>query len=104
VAPLPVATQGKPAPAPERPSSLLEHHTHDLWVQARQPLLFPIDRWGHLPLMPQPMTSQSIAAIVRDHLSGRVRARAPLPLRKPGDREDDPHVRLDTEVDLDPHY
>ncbi|MDO1481810.1 MULTISPECIES: hypothetical protein [Rhodococcus] len=32
VAPLPVATQGKPAPAPGHPSSLLEHHTHDLWA------------------------------------------------------------------------
>ncbi|OOL32263.1 hypothetical protein GQ85_08555, partial [Rhodococcus rhodochrous] len=72
--------------------------------QARQPLLSPIDRWGHLPLMPQPMTAQSITSLVRDHLSGRVPARAPLPLRKQGDRDDDPPVRLETEVDLDPHY
>ncbi|KDE11502.1 hypothetical protein [Rhodococcus aetherivorans] len=72
--------------------------------QARQPLLAPIDRWGHLPLMPQPMTAQSLASLVRDHLSGRARARAPLPLRKQRDRDDDPNVRLDTEIDLDPHY
>ncbi|ETT25602.1 hypothetical protein RAJCM14343_1146 [Rhodococcus aetherivorans] len=72
--------------------------------QARQPLLSPIDRWGHLPLMPQPMTAQSIASIVREHLAGRVRPRTPLPLRKQGDRDDDPHVRLETEIDLDPHY
>ncbi|MGV9734064.1 hypothetical protein ACWDT5_08210 [Rhodococcus aetherivorans] len=72
--------------------------------QACQPLLTPIDRWGHLPLMPQPMTAQSIAAIVRDHLAGRVWARGPLPLRKQGDRDDDSHVRLHTEVELDPHY
>ncbi len=72
--------------------------------QARQPLLTPIDRWGHLPLMPQPMTPQSVAALIRDHLAGRAPARTPLPLRKrPGDR-DDSHVRLDTEVDLDPHF
>jgi len=72
--------------------------------QARQPLLSPIDRWGHLPLMPQPMTAQSIASIVRDHLAGRVRARTPLPPRKQRNRGDDPHVRLDTEIELDPHY
>ncbi|MDO1481578.1 hypothetical protein [Rhodococcus ruber] len=72
--------------------------------QARQPLLTPIDRWGHLPLMPQPMTAQSVAAIVRDQLSGRVRVRTPLPLRKQGDRDDDPLVPLDTEIDLDPYY
>ena len=54
--------------------------------------------------MPQPMTAQSIAALVRDHLAGRAPARTPLPLRKQGDRGDDPHVRFDTEVDLDPHY
>ncbi|MDV6297236.1 MULTISPECIES: hypothetical protein [Rhodococcus] len=72
--------------------------------QARQPLLSPIDRWGHLPLMPQPMTAQSIASLVRDHLAGRVRARAPLPLRKQGKRDAGPHARTETEVDLDPHY
>ncbi|MFF0284270.1 hypothetical protein ACFYSW_28645 [Rhodococcus aetherivorans] len=71
--------------------------------QARQPLLSPIDRWGHLPLMPQPMTAQSITSLVRDHLAGRAPARTPLPLRKQGDR-DDPHVGGETGIDLDPHY
>ncbi|PND53873.1 MULTISPECIES: hypothetical protein [Rhodococcus] len=72
--------------------------------QARQPLLSPIDRWGHLPLIPQPMTAQSVAALVRDHLAGRVPARTPLPLRKPGERDDASHLSLDTEIELDPHY
>ncbi|MGX7730974.1 hypothetical protein G6038_11145 [Rhodococcus sp. 14C212] len=72
--------------------------------QARQPLLTPIDRWGHLPLMPQPMTAQSVAAIVRDHLSGRVRARAPLPLRKQSDRNEGLTAWIESEIDLDPHY
>ncbi|NCL75776.1 hypothetical protein [Rhodococcus sp. YH1] len=72
--------------------------------QACQPLLAPIDRWGHLPLMPQPMTAQSIAALVRDYLSGRVWARAPLPLRKQSDSDGGPTVRIDSEIDLDPHY
>jgi len=31
--------------------------------QAAQPLLSPIDRWGHLPLPAQAMTSQSVAAL-----------------------------------------
>lgn len=72
--------------------------------QARHPLLSPIDRWGHLPLMPQPMTAQSIAVIVRDHLSGRVRARTPLPLRKQSDRDEGPTAWIESEIDLDPHY
>ncbi|WKK11081.1 hypothetical protein QYN14_20505 [Rhodococcus ruber] len=72
--------------------------------QARHPLLCPIDRWGHLPLMPQPMTAQSIASIVRDHLAGRVRARAPLPLRKQSDRDEGPTAWIESEIDLDPHY
>ncbi|ETT24178.1 hypothetical protein RR21198_4944, partial [Rhodococcus rhodochrous ATCC 21198] len=72
--------------------------------QAQQPLLTPIDRWGHLPLMPQPMTAQSLAALVRDHLAGRVPARTPLPLRKQRGQDDNPHVQHETEVDLDPHY
>ncbi|MGW4018248.1 hypothetical protein ACWECW_18275 [Rhodococcus ruber] len=72
--------------------------------QARQPLLSPIDRWGHLPLMPQPMTAQSIASLVRDHLSGRARARTPLPLRKQSDRDEGPTAWLESEIDLDPHY
>ena len=72
--------------------------------QARQPLLTPIDRWGHLPLMPQSITAQSIASIIKDHMSGRAPARTPLPLRKQRDRDDAPHIRLETEIDLDPHY
>ncbi|MGV9946975.1 hypothetical protein [Rhodococcus aetherivorans] len=31
-APIPAATQGKPAPAPGHPLVLLAHHTHDLWA------------------------------------------------------------------------
>ncbi|QSE72486.1 hypothetical protein [Rhodococcus sp. PSBB049] len=72
--------------------------------QARQPLLSPIDRWGHLPLMPQPMTAQSLATLVRDHLSGQASARTPLPVRKQGGHDENQHAWLDTEVDLDPSY
>ena len=55
-------------------------------------------------MMPQPMTAQSLAALVRSRLAGRVPARTPLPLRKQGEWDDDSHLRLDIGVDLDPDY
>lgn len=37
----------------------------------RDGLVFtPIDRWGYLPLPPQPLTTGSIATIIRQHLTG----------------------------------
>lgn len=36
-----------------------------------QPLLTPIDRWGHTPLPMTPLTARAIADIVRLHLDGR---------------------------------
>jgi hypothetical protein len=38
---------------------------------AGQPVITSIDRWGYPPLVPTPMTEQSIAAITRAHLEGR---------------------------------
>ncbi|MGW5301706.1 hypothetical protein ACWEQV_26065 [Rhodococcus aetherivorans] len=67
--------------------------------QARQPLLCPIDRWGHLPHA-QPMTPQSVSALVRAHLSGRVPMRKALPVP----RRDDADVWVEPEIDLDPGY
>lgn len=40
----------------------------------QQPLLTPIDRWGHTPLATTPLTSRAIADIVRMHLDGRAPA------------------------------
>jgi hypothetical protein len=45
--------------------------------QRRQPLLCPIDRWGHLP-HGQPMTAQSVSVLVWAHLSGRAPLRTTL--------------------------
>ena len=42
-----------------------------------RPLLTPIDRWGHTPFDPTPLTGHSIAALVRAHLTGQ----APTHLR-----------------------
>jgi hypothetical protein len=38
---------------------------------AGQPLIVSIDRWGYTPLVPTPMTEQSLAAITGAHLAGR---------------------------------
>ncbi|EME51261.1 hypothetical protein G352_26062 [Rhodococcus ruber BKS 20-38] len=67
--------------------------------QARQPLLCPIDRWGHLPHA-QPMTPQSISTLVRAHLSGRAPTRKAL-LVPPKDNTD---VWVEPEIDLDSGY
>ncbi|UZF48419.1 hypothetical protein [Rhodococcus rhodochrous] len=67
--------------------------------QARQPLLCPIDRWGHLPHA-QSMTPQSVSMLVRAHLSGRA------PLRKTliVDMPDEADVWAEPEIALDPAY
>ncbi|NME81500.1 hypothetical protein [Rhodococcus sp. 105337] len=67
--------------------------------QGRQPLLCPIDRWGHLP-HGQPMTAQSVSALVQAHLSGRVPVRKVLPVPS----EVDTHTLVEPEIVLDPTY
>ncbi|KDE09926.1 hypothetical protein Q3O43_29320 (plasmid) [Rhodococcus aetherivorans] len=67
--------------------------------QARQPLLCPIDRWGHLPHN-QPMTPQSVSALVRAHLSGRAPVRRVLPVPP----HDDPGATIEPDVILDSGY
>lgn len=67
--------------------------------QARQPLLCPIDRWGHLPYA-QPMTAQSVSALVRAHLSGRAPLRKTLTMDVP----DETDVWVEANIDLDPTY
>ncbi len=60
-------------------TDLLRHHFTDpievlgrplTGRRSRQPLLCPIDRWGHLPYG-EPMTAQSVSALVRAYLSER---------------------------------
>ena len=51
--------------------------------QLRDGLVFTsIDRWGYLPLPPQPLTAGSIAAIIRQHLTGTAPSHT-LPPRRP---------------------
>ncbi|MEU5844388.1 hypothetical protein [Rhodococcus sp. NPDC047139] len=67
--------------------------------QARQPLLCPIDRWGHLPYA-QSMTPQSVSVLVRAHLSGRAPMRQALPVPL----QDDVDTGGEPEIELDPGY
>ncbi|MFF3181632.1 hypothetical protein ACFYVD_17560 [Rhodococcus pyridinivorans] len=87
---------------------LLRHHLTDpieILVdpldaeQARQPLLCPIDRWGHLPHA-QPMTPQSVSALLRAHLSGQVPIRRTLPVLP----QDDTGVPVESDVTLSSGY
>ncbi|MBX4171650.1 hypothetical protein K3M35_23890 [Rhodococcus sp. DMU2021] len=87
---------------------LLRHHlTNPIEIitdaldaeQARQPLLCPIDRWGHLPHA-QSMTPQSISTLVRAHLSGRAPVRRVLPVPP----RDDVDARAEPDIILDPDY
>ncbi|MGV9718536.1 hypothetical protein [Rhodococcus pyridinivorans] len=67
--------------------------------QARQPLLCPIDRWGHLPHA-QPMTPQSVSMLVRAHLSGHAPVRRALPVPP----QDDTGAPDESDVILDSGY
>ncbi|MCD7052816.1 hypothetical protein LRS58_19045 [Rhodococcus sp. BH2-1] len=49
-------------------------------AQSVQPLLPPIDRWGHLPLPLQAMATQSVASLTHAHLAGRPPVHRWLPL------------------------
>ncbi|WP_277371920.1 hypothetical protein [Rhodococcus rhodochrous] len=87
---------------------LLRHHLTDPTEiiadpldadQARQPLLCPIDRWGHLPHA-QSMTPQSVSMLVRAHLSGQTPVRRALPVPPQGDI----HTSVEPNVVLDSSY
>ncbi|ORL32473.1 hypothetical protein A5N78_08040 [Prescottella equi] len=57
--------------------------TDDQSRDGRDGLVFtPIDRWGYLPLPPQPLTAGSIATIIRQHLTGTAPSHT-LPTRPP---------------------
>lgn len=43
------------------------------------PVFTSIDRWGYLPLQPRALTAASIAAIVRQHLTGSAPSHTPPP-------------------------
>ncbi|UNN05174.1 hypothetical protein [Rhodococcus opacus] len=68
-----------------------------------RPLLTPINRWGHTPLAPAPLTARSVAAITHAHLSGKAPAHTLPPRRSRPDTAPDMHS-IDGNRDLDTHY
>ena len=83
-------------------ADLAEYDRH-LEPGSDQPLLTPIDRWGHTPLVATPLTARAIADIVRMHLNGR----APTH-RQPRARTQHPEADIAAEpasaIELDPGY
>ncbi|MEU2004529.1 hypothetical protein ACH47B_26360 [Rhodococcus sp. NPDC019627] len=58
-----------------------------------RPLLTPIDRWGHTPYVATPLTGQSVATLVRAHLTGH----APTHHRPPRRRTEPADAPTSTE-------
>ncbi|QYB07713.1 hypothetical protein I1A62_26250 [Rhodococcus sp. USK10] len=71
-----------------------------------QPLLTPIDRWGHTPYDPTPLTGHSIAVLVRAHLAGQAPVHKRPPTWQPPTRsgEDAPVPDVVDDVELDQGY
>ncbi|NKR65361.1 hypothetical protein GS491_26190 [Rhodococcus hoagii] len=72
--------------------------------QATQPLLQPIDRWGHLPLPAHVITPQSVASLVRAHLDGRPPIRRPINLCEDSRHRTDADPQVAHSIELDPDY
>ncbi|RZL83053.1 MAG: hypothetical protein EOP32_08985 [Rhodococcus sp. (in: high G+C Gram-positive bacteria)] len=68
-----------------------------------RPLLSSINRWGHTPLVPTPMTARAVAAIAHAHLSGRAPAHT-LPPRRPRPEPIAGVAPIESDLILDPDY
>ncbi|MFD9663486.1 hypothetical protein ACFWAY_17960 [Rhodococcus sp. NPDC059968] len=66
-----------------------------------RPLLTSINRWGHTPLVPAPLTARAITAITQAHLSGRPPAHTLPPRRSASAPTTSP---TESDQALDPHY
>ncbi|WP_143545721.1 hypothetical protein [Rhodococcus sp. 14-2470-1a] len=80
------------------------------WPQRPGPVAVPIDRWGHMPFPPAPMTADAVAAVVNASLTDSPPRRT---ARTPGHHRIDNESRTDTfettavapvSADLDPGY
>ncbi|MFE7423312.1 hypothetical protein [Rhodococcus sp. NPDC057529] len=70
-----------------------------------QPLLTPIDRWGHTPYDPTALTGHSIAALTRAHLAGQAPEHKRPPTWQPTTKSDeDPPVPVVVDIELDQSY
>ncbi|MFV9454926.1 hypothetical protein ACNJ7E_15970 [Rhodococcus sp. NM-2] len=70
-----------------------------------QPLFTSIDRWGHTPYDPTPLTGHSVAALVRAHLVGSAPVHKRPPTRKPtAPSHENVPVPVVVDIELDQGY
>ncbi|WP_257014441.1 hypothetical protein [Rhodococcus sp. ACPA1] len=69
-----------------------------------RPLLTPIDRWGHTPFAPTPLTGHSVAGLVRAHLTGQAPVHKRPPARTPTLLHENAVAPVAVDVDLDQDY
>jgi hypothetical protein len=69
-----------------------------------RPLFTPIDRWGHTPFAPTTLSSQSVAALVRAHLTGHPPAHKRLVLRRDTAAVEPEQPAQVADVELDTDY
>ncbi|MBC2644522.1 hypothetical protein H5400_37845 [Rhodococcus wratislaviensis] len=69
-----------------------------------RPLLTPIDRWGHTPFDPTPLTGHSIAGLARAHLAGQAPIHKRPPARPPTVSHENAVVTVVVDVELDQGY
>ena len=67
-------------------------------------LLTPIDRWGHTPFAATPLTGQSVAALVRAHLTGQAPVHRRPPARRPAVRAGAAQTVHIADIELDQDY
>jgi hypothetical protein len=70
-----------------------------------QPLFTSIDRWGHTPFDPTPLTGHSIAVLVRAHLAGQAPVHKRPPTKQPPTQSsEDAPVPVVVDIELDQGY
>ena len=78
----------------------------DIARRDEQPLFTPIDRWGHTPFDPTPLTGHSIAVLVRAHLAGQapVHKRPPTKKKPTTPSRENVSAPVVVDVELDQGY
>lgn len=84
-------TRYAPRPVPEQ---VLER-------RQRAPLFTPVDRWGHTPLIHEPLSAPSISTIVTAYVSGRPTPHPPYRRRPQAPARPEPEPEVYPEVVLD---
>ncbi|KAF0957176.1 hypothetical protein MLGJGCBP_07891 [Rhodococcus sp. T7] len=66
--------------------------------------LLTIDRWGHTPFAPTPLTGHAVAAIVRAHLTGQPPVHRGPPSRRPPSSAEAQKTLYVAEIELEQEY